>query len=430
MILLVLGSPAFGFTLSTGIAQTTILTNLTTGEWAVVAMGSILALAIILHLTLGRLARRSWLPFLQTTIPQPEGAPESRILSAETLYRTLLLGSRTVLWVGVGLALTQLFPITRVWSDRVLWALVSSFTAPILSLGRSQYSLKDIILLVVMILALIAMSKTVAEMFKRRILSLARINRGMQEAIAVIFRYILIVIGVMVLLQVWGLDISSLAILASALSVGVGFGLQDIAKNFGSGLVLVFERPIQVGDFVEIGECIGTIERIGARSTLIRTLDQVSIIMPNSRFLEHEVINWSHDNPLSRLHVPVGVAYGSDTEQIRGLLLEATQNHPHILSHPKPTVMFTEFGENSLNFELLVWTREPSLQAVLKSDLNFRIERLLRQNGIEIPFPQRDLNVRGTLPVTLPDGVVDALQQMAGQTSPVTKSTADTPTDS
>lgn len=414
-MVLILVTTVFSLPVSAEVAQATTLTHLTTGEWAIVAMGSILALAAILHLALGRIARRSLLPFLQNALPNTEESSESRVLSAETIYRVLLVGSRTVLWVGVALALTQLFPITQVWSDRILWALVSSFTTPILSLGRSQYSLQDIILLMVMILALVVMSKTVAEMFKHRILSLARINRGMQEAIAVIFRYVLIVIGVMVLLQIWGLDISSLAILASALSVGVGFGLQDIAKNFGSGLVLVFERPIQVGDFVEIGDCIGTIERIGARSTLIRTLDQVSIIMPNSRFLEHEVINWSHDNPLSRLHVPVGVAYGSDTEQIRTLLLEAAQNHPHILGYPKPTVMFTEFGENSLNFELLVWTREPSMQAVLKSDLNFRIEQVLRQNGIEIPFPQRDLNVKGTLPLTLPDGVVEALQQMAGQ---------------
>ncbi len=110
----------------------------------------------------------------------------------------------------------------------------------------------------------------------------------------------------MVLLQVWGFDLSSLTILASAISVAIGFGFQDIAKNFGSGLVLLFERPIQVGDFVEVNQYMGTVEYIGPRSTLIRTLDQISIIVPNSRFLENEVINWSHQNPISRLHVPVG----------------------------------------------------------------------------------------------------------------------------
>jgi len=409
LLVIVLATPA--------IAQSdTLSASLTTGEWAVIGMSGILVIALAVHLALGRLGRRVLLPFLQTILHSHDSSPEPRKLSAEVLYQSLLLTSRIVLWVGVGLALTQFFPITRVWSNRVIRALISSFTAPILSLGNSSYSLRDIILLGVMILALIIVSRSVTELFKLRILSLARINRGMQEAIAVIFRYALIVIGVMVLLQVWGLDISSLAILASALSVGIGFGLQDIAKNFGSGLVLVFERPIQVGDFVEIGECIGTIERIGARSTLIRTLDQVSIIMPNSRFLEDEVINWSHDNPLSRLHIPVGVAYGSDTEKIRTLLVEAAQNHPHVVTHPKPMVLFTEFGDSSLNFELLVWTREPSLQVILKSDLNLRIDQLFRQHGVEIPFPQRDLHVRsGTLPISLSESTVAALQQMVGR---------------
>jgi len=399
------------------IAQTSSLaTTLTSGEWAAIAISGILLLALMLHLALGRLNHRFLLPWLQSVLHAGDDTLERRPLSADTISQLLLLTSRVILWAGVALGLTQFFPITRIWSNRIIRALVSSFTAPVLSLGNSQYSLQDMIFLALMILGLIIASKSMADLFKLRILSLARINRGMQEAIAVIFRYVLIVIGVMVLLQIWGLDISSLAILASALSVGVGFGLQDIAKNFGSGLVLVFERPIQVGDFVEIGEFIGTIERIGARSTLIRTLDQVSIIMPNSRFLENEVINWSHGNPLSRLHIPVGVSYGSDTEKVREVLLEAAQDHPHLLNHPKPMVLFTEFGDSSLNLELLVWTREPSLQLVLKSDLNFKIERLFRQHGIEIPFPQRDLHVRsGTLPVSLPDNVTEALQRIIRQ---------------
>ncbi|HEY9639679.1 MAG TPA: mechanosensitive ion channel domain-containing protein, partial [Coleofasciculaceae cyanobacterium] len=207
-------------------------------------------------------------------------------------------------------------------------------------------------------------------------------------------KYSLISIGTLIVLQIWGLDISSLTILVSALGVGIGFGLQDIAKNFGSGLVLILERPIQVGDFVEIGSFKGTVERIGGRSTEIRTLDHVSIIVPNSRFLSEEVINWSHHNPVSRLHLPVGVAYHSDPQIVRTVLLEAAQSHTDVLQSPLPQVFFTGFGDSALNFDLLVWTTQPSRQFILKSDLYFRIFELLQERQIEVPFPQRDLHLR------------------------------------
>ncbi len=187
---------------------------------------------------------------------------------------------------------------------------------------------------------------------------------------------------------------SSLTILASALSIGLGIGLQNIAKNFGSGLILVFERPIQVGDFIEVGDLNGTVERIGARSTEIRTLDRVSIIVPNSRFLDSEVINWSHGNPISRLHLPLGVAYGSDPQQVRTVLIESASGHPKVLASPAPSLLFKGFGDSSLDFELLVWTAEPDKQFLLKSDLYFLIYEVLNQNQIEIPFPQRDLHLR------------------------------------
>ena len=239
----------------------------------------------------------------------------------------------------------------------------------------------------------------------------AGINRGAQEAIAILAKYGLIFIGTLVLLQIWGLDISSLAIVASALGVGIGLGLQDIAKNFGSGIVLVFERPIQVGDFVEVGDYKGTVERIGARSTEIRTLDRVSIIVPNSRFLENEVINWSHRNPISRLHLPVGVAYGCDAKAVEGALLEAASSHASVLKSPPPQVLFKSFGDSSLNFELLVWTKEPERQFLLTSDLYYKIYEVLGQRQIEIPFPQRDLHLRsGTL--GLSPQVESALIQM------------------
>ncbi|MEH2434810.1 MAG: mechanosensitive ion channel domain-containing protein [Nostoc sp.] len=319
----------------------------------------------------------------------------------ELFFKLVLASMRIALWISAILYITNLFPFTRQWSYQISNILITSFTSPILTLGKNPYSLTELIILIGLLFGLVIFAGTLTNFLRSRILSFTGINRGAQEAIVILFKYGLIFIGTLVLLQIWGLDISSLTILASALSVGIGFGLQDIAKNFGSGLVLVFERPIQVGDFVEVGEYTGTVERIGGRSTEIRTLDHVSIIVPNSRFLEKEVINWSHRNPISRLHLPVGVAYSSDPKVVQAALLEAASKHPNVLQAPSPLVLFKEFGNNSLNFELLVWTAEPNKQFLLKSDLYYNIYESLEQRQIEIPFPQLDLHLRsGTLEFT------------------------------
>ena len=274
-----------------------------------------------------------------------------------------------------------------------------SLTAPILPVDDNTYSLVDLLVLVALLVGLAIAANRLTQILRSRVLQIARLNRGAQDTIATVLKYSLIIVGTVVVFNIWGLDITSIAIFAGALSVGIGFGLQDIAKNLGSGIVLLFERPIQVGDFVQVGEYMGTVERIGSRSTVVRTLDRVSIIVPNSRFLETEVINWSHDNPVSRLRLPVGVAYGSDMSAVKSALLEAAQQNAQVLKVPPPRVLFVEFGDSSLDFELLVWCADPSQQYVLKSDLYFAIEEQLKAAGVEIPFPQRDLHLRsGQLP--------------------------------
>lgn len=298
--------------------------------------------------------------------------------------------------------MTNLFPVSRGWGDALNRSLVNSFTAPILSIGRNNYSVTDLLILAGLLLGWIVLSGAAANFFKLRILQVARISLGDQEAVAVIAKYGLIVVGTIVLLQVWGIDLSSLTIIFSALGVGIGFGFQNIAKNFGSGLILLFERPIQVGDFVKVGDLEGTVVRISARSTVLRSLDQISIIVPNSRFLEEEVINWSYENPVSRVRIPVGVAYGSDISLVKEVLLQATHGHAAVLAHPEPIIFFLGFGDSSLDFELRVWIDQPVAQYRIKSDLFFRIEELFRAHKIEIPFPQRELHVRsGSIPLAL-----------------------------
>ncbi len=378
----------------------------------ILAAGAV-AIALVIHLALGWLWQHSLRPTLRKLFPPPEEyeevSEEPRTITV--LLNLLLAIARTIVWLATTFYVTNLFPLTRQWSYRVLNSLIGSFTAPIFTLGQAEYSVIDVLILAGLLFGLIIFAKTATDLLKSRVLRLTGVSQGAQEAVAIIVRYGLIFIGTLVVLQIWGLDISSLAIIASALGVGIGFGLQDIAKNFGSGLVLVFERPIQAGDFIEIGGFMGTVDRIGARSTVINTLDHVSLIVPNSRFLEEEVINWSHGNPVSRLRLPLGVAYGSDLEVTRTALLEAARNHPNVLSMPKPQVFFKGFGDSSLNLELLVWTAEPSKQVLLRSDLYFRIDAALRQHQVEVPFPQRDLHVRsGNMPLELSPQLEQVLQ--------------------
>jgi small-conductance mechanosensitive channel len=347
--------------------------------------------AIALSWGLGMLRR-----YLSRTLKQKlAGTERESITKGLDLFFTVILSiARISVWVAAILYIADLYADSRAISQQIRDVLISSFNAPILTLGKSSYSIINLSILGALLFGLILLVRAFIDIFKDRVLSIAGLNRGAQEAIAVIVQYTLIFIGTLVLLQIWGLDLSSLTILASALSIGLGIGLQNIAKNFGSGLILVFERPIQVGDFIEVGDLNGTVERIGARSTEIRTLDRVSIIVPNSRFLDSEVINWSHGNPISRLHLPLGVAYGSDPQQVRTVLIESASGHPKVLASPAPSLLFKGFGDSSLDFELLVWTAEPDKQFLLKSDLYFLIYEVLNQNQIEIPFPQRDLHLR------------------------------------
>lgn len=302
-------------------------------------------------------------------------------------------GLQVGLWLAVGYFLTDLFPWTRRWRYELFNLFFASLTAPVFTLDQRGYSILDILLLIVFGVLLWLGVRSVTKLFQSRLLNHSHIDRRMQDVLAIAFQSILMFVGLTIILQMWGLNVSSLAIIASVLGVGIGFGLQNIANNLMSGLIITLERNIQVGDFVEVSNLMGTVEYVGARSTRILTLDQVTIIVPNSRFLESEVINWSHSSPVCRLHLPVGVAYRSDPSQVRSLLLEVAKGHPDVLMNPPPQVFFRGFGESALNFDLLIWTREPRKQFFLKSELYFRVEKVLRQHHITVPFPQRDLHL-------------------------------------
>lgn len=228
-----------------------------------------------------------------------------------------------------------------------------------------------------------------AEVFPRH-----NIDRGARDAVKKLIHYTLLFFALMLAIGLLGIDLTSLAVITGALGIGVGFGLQNIVSNFVSGIMLLFERPFKVGDVVVVDDERGTVKKIGLRSAVIETLDRSELIVPNSQFISEKVTNWTRSNPIARIRIPVGVAYGSDVPQVMKLLKEAAGSEPHILSDPAPCAFFVNFGDNALEFELHVWIADVKNMLHVRSAVCQEIERLFRSHGVEIPFPQRDLHLR------------------------------------
>jgi len=226
-----------------------------------------------------------------------------------------------------------------------------------------------------------------------------RLDLGVRNAIVSGVGYSGVVLAVIVAIAIIGLDLSNLALVAGALSVGVGFGLRTVVENFVAGLLLLVERPIKEGDWIVTAEHHGTVKRISVRSTEIETFDRASVIVPNAELIAQPVENWTHKNRIARIILPVGVAYGSDTEKVREVLLNCAADHPDIHKHPEPIVLFQQFGESSLDFELRCFVKDTDYFLTAKSELLFAIDKAFRDQGIEIPFPQRDLHLRDATPM-------------------------------
>ena len=353
----------------------------------------LLTLAILGTRLLNQLQTYPLRQAVQKIIPGLPSNTSSQPSNLTTLFRLKLGFVQFALWIGTIFVIFRLFPWTRQWLYFAYSIIVATFNKSIFNFAGGDFSIIELLLFVGLFIAFITASDYVANLLRTRVLQVTRMTRGSQEIISIITKYGLIALATIILLQAYGLNLSSLALIGSALGVGIGFGLQDIARNFASGIVLLFERSVQVGDFIQIGNHLGVVEEVRTRSIVLKTLDRISIIVPNSRLLSEEVINWNHRRSVSRLHLPIGVAYGSDVKKVKAALLQAAEEHLEVLRNPPPQVFFTEFGDSSLNFELLIWTSDPSRQAPLKSDLCFRIEEIFREQQIDIPFPQRDINI-------------------------------------
>ncbi len=236
-------------------------------------------------------------------------------------------------------ALQEFFVQLRAWLD-----------IPLLPIGSTRFTLWMLLYLLVLIALLVYITGKLKTWMVERLLARTRIDIGVRQAVGSIFRYVIVAIGFMIILQTAGINLSALTVLAGAFGIGVGFGLQNITNNFVSGLIILFERPIKVGDRIEVGNVTGDVVKISPRATTIVTNDNIAIIVPNSEFIASQVINWSYTNRDVRLNFPVGVAYHSDPELVRKALLEVAADHPGVLKERKADVLLQEFGDSSLNF--------------------------------------------------------------------------------
>jgi small-conductance mechanosensitive channel len=273
-------------------------------------------------------------------------------------------------------------------------------TYPFLPIGDSSFSVASMLKLLAFLTIVIWLARTLKRALISRVFPRAHIDTGTGEALGTVIFYLLLVLGLLVGLQASGIDLTALTVVFGAIGVGIGFGLQTIASNFISGLIILFERPIRVGDRIQIGQLHGRVLRIRARATEVMTNDGISVIVPNSEFISQQVVNWSHGGNRIRVKVPVSVAYGSDIGEVRAALLEAAESVSAVLKDPPPRVRHDGFGDSSLQFQLLAWTTELLHQrGEFVSRLNYAIHEALERHGIEIPFPQRDLRFRMPLQV-------------------------------
>jgi len=272
-----------------------------------------------------------------------------------------------------------------------LWEILNY---PLITLGKSPISLWVILFNFTVMMGFLVGSMKLRNWLLVSLSNRKGLNFSNWRAAITLGYYAVLIIGMIGILQTTGLDLSFFTVLTGAIGIGVGFGLQTIFSNFISGIIILLEKPLKLGDRIEVGNVSGNVHNISVRATTIITNDNVAIIVPNSDFISKQVINWSHSGNNVRISISISVAYDSDPELVQRLLYEVAENEEGVLKSPVPKVRLAEFGENGLIFNLLVWTSEYSdRKGALKSVLNFSILKSFREAGVRIPFPQREMRI-------------------------------------
>jgi potassium-dependent mechanosensitive channel len=332
---------------------------------------------------------------------------ELRTESVERWGGRLLGLGALCLWLRSMLRLLTIY-------DGVMGALSNLLRHPI-GFHQVHFTLGGALSIVLILLFGYALANALTVFVGKLVLPRLPLNRGVPYAISTVFYYVLLLLVALATLSATGVDLNKLTVLTGALGVGLGFGLQNIVNNFVSGLILLFERPIHVGDTVDVGGLVGMVRRIGARSSTVVTFQGAEVIVPNSNLISNQVINWTLSSEWRRVDVPIGVAYGTDPERVIKLLVEVAQSHPGVLLARPPMAFFLGFGESALRFELRFWSDQQDTWFQLQSDVTVAVAKAIKEAGIEIPFPQRDLHVR-SIGVSMAENVAARLAPSADST--------------
>jgi small-conductance mechanosensitive channel len=297
---------------------------------------------------------------------------------------------RFMTWLAVTLGIIIL--ATRYFGQDA--ALMTAVNHPFHA-GPAVISLALILKAVFLFWGLFLIAGQFTAFLQNRVVSRTDIDPTLASAMLRFLKFFLFGIGVLVVLNTAGVNLSALTIFGGALGIGLGFGLQNIASNLVSGIILLMDRSIKQGDVVTVGDSYGWVVRLGARYVVVRTRDGVEKLIPNANLIASEITNWSHSDRAVRLHVKVGVSYNADPYKVRDLLLHVADNHPRVLKYPQPNVLFVNFGESSMDFEIRLWINDPQEGVEnVRSAMRFEIWKIFKEHGIEIPFPQRELHIK------------------------------------
>jgi potassium efflux system protein len=326
-------------------------------------------------------------------MPDPVNAPKAEFAELSEQTRAL---ARILFWIASGIGIfifwSDVFPAFSVLEDITMWQ-----TQFLVGSERVLHAvtLADLTKAVLLGIIVVAAAKNLPGVMELVVLRHMNLERGSRYAIMTITRYLIILIGFLVIFNTIGGRWSEIQWLVAALGVGLGFGLQEIVANFISGIILLFERPIRIGDTVTIGDVTGVVTRIQIRATTIRDMDRKELLVPNKLFITDQMINWSLSDPINRVVIPIGVAYGTDTQLAHQVMLDTIKSLPTILQEPKPSVFFISFGDSSLDFEVRVFVKDYEERFKTVHAIHMKLEKALREHDIEIPFPQRVVHMRG-----------------------------------
>ncbi|MDJ0949750.1 MAG: DUF3772 domain-containing protein [Alphaproteobacteria bacterium] len=345
-----------------------------------IATVGVVAIALILH---------GFARDLAAVLTGEEGRPEGPREGTSAIYVW------SVLLLDTGLFFAAIFAMVPLWGGQ--WDSIFDRIARVFSgfrIGDRVFSLTDLLLGIALFIVLVVLVRFLQRFLDERLLKPTRLDVGIRHALRAGIGYVGVILAALLAIHTAGIDLSALALIAGALSVGIGFGLQGVVNNFVSGLILLAERPIKVGDWVVVGQHEGFVKRISVRSTEIETFSRASVIIPNADMVSQAVTNWMHKDVSGRVEIQVGVAYGTDENLVRDVLLKCATENEEVKKWPEPSVLLSDFGDNAVIFELRCHLKKIDKMIKTRSDMRFAIYRAFREAGITIPFPQRDLHVK------------------------------------